>query len=176
MLLCRGAQACSYVLDRTGILLMSNWIVAIYTVGDAFGRMILQWCAFRVMSFRLVRGRSTDSCGDARLILLCTLFAFFRSCFQIKHARWTWIPAVFMITWFVLSFLSGLNFFGNGAFDSSSLACSTQLGFDVTRTHPIRLLADMVTYTISFLFATSNGFSSTNCMMLGTVDNDQPCR
>lgn len=60
VLLCRGAQACSYVLDRTGILLMSNWIVAIYTVGDAFGRMILQWCALRVISFRLVRGRSTD--------------------------------------------------------------------------------------------------------------------
>ena len=28
---------------RMGILLMSNWIVAIYTVGDALGRMLLQW-------------------------------------------------------------------------------------------------------------------------------------
>mgnify|MGYP000495028647 FL=1 len=91
---------------------------------------------------------------------------------MLKNPDLVWIPALCMVVWFALAFMSGLNYFNNGA--------------KITL-HPVILpralivsvcmywmLADVVSYTIALLFGICNGYTGTLCMMHGTKTFSPP--
>ena len=92
---------------------------------------------------------------------------------MLKNPDLVWIPALCMVVWFALAFLSGLNYFNNGT-NNYVTRCYSITHHLCNYMHWI--LADVVSYTIALLFGFCNGYTGTLCMMHGTKTFSPFCR